>query len=496
MSIDPGWKPDPDFLERYAALRILGQGGMGAVFLARDLRLQRPVAIKFMRPDRAKEDRRTLKRFTNEARFTAGSEASLHRGGLRLGGHGGAGLHRLRIRAGRDLKSLLVEAKRGLEPELVRVLGLSMASALDQAHGHGLVHRDVKPHNVLLVEGWEERFRAGVELGWAKLTDFGLAKKVDDEATMMTRTGLVVGTPNYMAPEQVEGKAVDGRTDVYALGVVLYSALAGPGERRCFLAFTRGPLPELAELVPAAAPELAAAVMKAMAYDPRERWATAGEFAAALRAAAPPVEISGAVPLPPPRAAAQESVILPAEPAAASDSTTVVGRGAPSTMGRRLVAAMFLVAAMLLVGLAWWHRPRGPLDPDLREPRLTLEPVKDRVEIRWTSREPYRESFDLRNARGRIPGKAAWNDWIMPSPWEPPSAVAWNSTSGAKRPPCGPVCSCPRSGAGRARWPWTPRDVSPGPCHGSRGAVPVSFSSTSRGDRRPWPWTRRRLPSW
>ncbi len=196
LGIAPDWKPDPEFLARYTALRVLGKGGMGAVFLAKDKRLDRKVAIKFLRPDCVKEDQNTLKRFTNEARFTAGLKHPSIVQVFDSGMTAGQAYIVYEFISGRDLKSLLKKRDAAIEPSIVKAIGFSMLMALDQAHSHGIVHRDVKPHNVLLVDDWEEQFNKGVILGWAKITDFGLAKNIEDSTTMMTREGMVVGTPN------------------------------------------------------------------------------------------------------------------------------------------------------------------------------------------------------------------------------------------------------------------------------------------------------------
>src|SRR5919106_101189 len=195
----------------YRVDSLVGRGGMGVVYRATDLSLGRPVALKLIAPELA-EDESFRARFLREPRLAASLDHPNVIPIYEAGEHDGQLYLAMRFVEGEDLKSLL-EREGKLAPE--RALGIlgQVAGALDAAHRRALVHRDVKPANVLL-DGE----------GHVYLTDFGITKQVGGEST---DTGRVVGTFDYLAPEQIRGEPVDGRTDTYALGCVLYECLAG-----------------------------------------------------------------------------------------------------------------------------------------------------------------------------------------------------------------------------------------------------------------------------
>ncbi|MDP9386227.1 MAG: serine/threonine protein kinase, partial [Actinomycetota bacterium] len=202
-------------LGRYRLGRRLGAGGFGTVFEAVDERLERLVAVKVIpsdteAPARAARESLAAARLDHPgivAVFDAGQEP-------------GARYLVSELVHGRTLAQLEAEDELS-DRDVVRV-GLALTDALAHAHERGVVHRDVKPQNVMVPD---RRAWGGDRRGAAKLTDFGVAHLVDDDA--LTRTGDVVGTLAYMAPEQAAGRRVDARTDLYALGLVLYEALAG-----------------------------------------------------------------------------------------------------------------------------------------------------------------------------------------------------------------------------------------------------------------------------
>jgi serine/threonine protein kinase len=262
----------------------IGRGGMGVVFRATQLSLGRQVALKLVAPELA-EDPEFRERFKREARLAAGidhpnvvpvHQAEEQDGHLYIA---------MRYVPGTDLHALL-SARGRLEPaDAVRILE-QVAAALDAAHEQGLVHRDVKPANVLLSG------KPGKEHVY--LTDFGVTKHIASGAGM-TRTGAFVGTLDYVSPEQVQGAAVDGRADVYALGCVLYELLTGvvPFQRDSdaakLFAHMSDPPPRPSERIALVDAALDAVVVQAMDKDPGERYPTAGEMAAAARAAVGPV---------------------------------------------------------------------------------------------------------------------------------------------------------------------------------------------------------------
>jgi len=257
---------------RYSIGDLLGRGGMGEVRAGRDLRLDRDVAIKIL-SSRTASDPKVRRRFEAEARTAAGL---VHRNVVAVydsGDHEGTPFLVMERLPGRTLADELAEGP--IEPDRARRIVLDVLAALGAAHAAGIVHRDVKPANVLL----------GAD-GSAKVADFGIAKRED--GTDLTATGSVFGTLAYVAPEQVSGGSATPRSDVYGVGVVLYEALSG---RQAFPAgfpvavahaIEAGRATPLAELRPGLAPDLVAAVERAMATDPAARFATAAEMAHAL----------------------------------------------------------------------------------------------------------------------------------------------------------------------------------------------------------------------
>jgi len=255
---------------------IAGRGGMGIVYRATQLSLGRPVALKLIAPERA-SDAGFRERFERESRLAAAID---HPNVIPVYGAGEEAGHLylvMRYVAGTDLQALLARERR-LAPDRAAAIVGQVAAALDAAHAAGLVHRDVKPANMLL--GGEHAY----------LADFGLTRvALSDER--MTTTGHWLGTVDYMAPEQFEGGAVDARADVYALGCVLHTALTGETP------FPRGTVPAtmLAHLSdppprPSATPGVPEAfdrvIARALAKRPADRYPSAGDLARAARAAA------------------------------------------------------------------------------------------------------------------------------------------------------------------------------------------------------------------
>jgi hypothetical protein len=262
---------------QYRIIRLLGRGGMGAVYLARDLSLDREVAVKVVKTSSDSHD--VHERFRREAK-TAGRLS--HPNIVPLHSFGeveGMPYFVMGYVRGESLASRLQRDGRITEESGVRLIG-EIASALEHAHRQGVVHRDVKPENVLIDD----------ESGRAMLTDFGVAKAAGDGETM-TAHGAVIGTPHYMSPEQAEGiAAVDGRSDIYSLGVMAYAVLSGrlPFEGKTAADvltkhLTRQP-PPLRSLNPAISPSTAQAIERCLAKDPARRWADAKALRLALGA--------------------------------------------------------------------------------------------------------------------------------------------------------------------------------------------------------------------
>lgn len=256
-----------------------GRGGMGVVYRAHDPELDRTVAVKVIAPDLAREDGfRT--RFEREARATAQLD---HPNVIPVFGAGeddGRLYIAMRWVDGTDLGRLIQE-RGALEPRLAADLVAQAAAALDAAHAHGLVHRDVKPANLLLPSAARSH---------VYLTDFGLAKR-DETGAAITTTGNWLGTPDYAAPEQIEGRPLDARADVYALGCVLFAALTGrppfadvPRLRKGWAQVNEAP-PALRSIAPGVPAALEPVAAKALAKDPADRYRSAGELGAAALAA-------------------------------------------------------------------------------------------------------------------------------------------------------------------------------------------------------------------
>src|SRR5919199_2560575 len=262
----------------YRIERLLGEGATGAVYLATDEHLDRSVALKLLPPELSR-DQRFRKRFLREARLAAHLE---HPGIVPIYAAGEAdGQLYLAMRhvRGTDLRQILERDGR-LEPaRAIRILA-PVAEALDAAHAEGLVHRDVKPGNILVQE--DDR---------AFLADFGLAKHAAT-ANSLSREGAFSGTIDYIAPEQIEGSEVDGRADVYALACVLFESLTGrppfPRDTDVAVVFAhlKDPPPSLGALRPELPTELDLVLARGMAKDPDDRYRTAGELVADARSGA------------------------------------------------------------------------------------------------------------------------------------------------------------------------------------------------------------------
>lgn len=265
-----GLQPGATFAGRYEVKELLGAGGMGVVFKAVDRELQETIAIKTLKKEFVEQDPTALERFRSEIRL---ARRISHRNVVRthdIGEHGGVYFITMEFVEGRSLKEL-IRARGRLPLPVALSVGKQLARALEVAHEQGVIHRDIKPHNLVVEPD-----------GVLKVMDFGIARlAARPDRSGMTQTGMIVGTPEYMAPEQVTGGDVDHRIDIYAAGGVLYECLTG---RPPFVAETSYQLvaklleetpPHPQTLAPDVPAALDALVMAMLAKDPADRPPTA-----------------------------------------------------------------------------------------------------------------------------------------------------------------------------------------------------------------------------
>ncbi len=274
---------------QFRIVKRIGSGGMGSVYQAEQPEMNRHVAIKILHP-RYLSRSDLVSRFRREAR--AMSHLS-HPNTARVFLYGqledGACYFVMEYLEGRNLAQV-VRAEGPMPPERAVPIMTQVCGALDEAHQAGIIHRDLKPENIFLT------VQGGIE-DYPKVLDFGLAKVTEKQmapgSMILTREGMVFGTPEFMSPEQARGQKLDPRSDIYSLGVIVYELLTGklPFEARQSIEFIQlhaneAPIP-LSQRVPGRtfAPALEAAVMKALAKDRDDRYATAQEFGAALEQA-------------------------------------------------------------------------------------------------------------------------------------------------------------------------------------------------------------------
>lgn len=260
---------------RYRLTGRLGRGGMAEVFAAEDVRLGRTVAVKLLRSDLA-EDPVSKARFTREAQSVAGlnhhAVVAVYDSGEDTVAGQTVPYIVMELVEGRTIRDLLLNAE-APPPEQALIIVSGVLEALAYSHQHGIVHRDIKPANVIITHS-----------GAVKVMDFGIARALHGAQSTMTQTGMVMGTPQYLSPEQALGKAVDHRSDLYATGCLLYELLAlrppFTGETPLSVVYQHVqdiPVPpsEVSDVVPA---ELDGLVMRSLAKDPDDRFQSAEEM--------------------------------------------------------------------------------------------------------------------------------------------------------------------------------------------------------------------------
>jgi eukaryotic-like serine/threonine-protein kinase len=260
---------------RYELDGIVGRGGMAEVFRARDIRLDRIVAVKTLRDDLAR-DQTFQARFRREAQSAASlnhpSIVAVYDTGEDMVGHTPVPYIVMEYVDGRTLRDLLRDDRR-LLPERALEITDGVLRALDYSHRNGIVHRDIKPGNVMLTRN-----------GDVKVMDFGIARAVSDAQATMTQTAQVIGTAQYLSPEQARGERVDARSDLYSTGCLLYELLTGrppfTGDSPVAIAYQHvreNPIPP-SRVDPEIPPWADSIVLKAMAKDPGDRYQSAGEM--------------------------------------------------------------------------------------------------------------------------------------------------------------------------------------------------------------------------
>jgi len=339
----------PERLGPYLVEKPIGKGGMGIVYLASDPELNRHVAIKVLAPELA-ADPECVARFKREAASLARIRHPnlVH---IYAVGHD-AGRHYIAMEYVRGHTLARILRRRGrLHYATALSIFAQVAAALDKVHAAGIVHRDIKPGNIMIDEDHR-----------AILMDFGLAKPPGDRS--VTTANTLVGTPEYMAPELAEGEEADFRSDTYSLAIVLFEMLTGtpPFRGRSSIQTLRqhveAPVPSIIQLAPGVPEGLEAPIAKALAKKRSERYQSVREFAAALHAAVPAPELAsllgaGHTPETAPTLAVQTTGEQPTAPtvAAAETGATEATVGAGSRKRRRLLVAAGL-AAVAAVAIA------------------------------------------------------------------------------------------------------------------------------------------------
>jgi serine/threonine protein kinase len=359
-----------DIVSGYRIESILGRGGMAVVYLAEHDRLKRKVALKVLSPEIAADE-------TFRQRFVAESErlASVDHPNIipiyEAGEDDELLFIAMRYVESTDLKQLIVD-EGSLDPERAVSIVTQVAGALDAAHAKGLVHRDVKPANILVAVG------AGADGGdHAYLSDFGLTKRTQ-ETTGLTRTGFFMGTIDYIAPEQISGKGIDGRTDQYALACVLFECLSGrpPYQREddaaVLFSHLSEPPPNATTLRPELPAEIDTVISTGMAKEKEDRYPYCVAFARAARNALMP-----RVSTPPVGVASLETVAAP---------SPLQPGGAGRDVAEQDVAAAFPDAPPAETGRA----PTLPTPPSPHEPPPPFEPP------------PYEPPPEPRRSRGPL----------------------------------------------------------------------------------------------
>ena len=363
---------------KYRLERLLGKGGMGQVFLAHDLTLEREVAIKVLPPDVAQDDQ-VVRRFQQEAKTAAKLDHPNIIPIYRVESEGGLNYFVMKYISGTSLEDLLDKKEPLPVPEIQRILW-EAACALGHAHQRGVVHRDVKPANIMFDHD-----------GRVMLTDFGISKALQ-AATGLTATGMIIGTPHYMAPEQGKGAPVDGRADQYSLGVVGYRMItaelpfSGDSVHTIIYKHIYEEPPLASTKRPGIPASLTVAISRALAKEPDQRFPTMEDFATAVwpeQPVASPARSTG-----PARPRSRATADAPTEITGAPTTPLPPAKSrqpGPTSARRRSRAPAVIGAVVVAAGVGGYLI----LGREPTAPRSTLPaPSVDTVRIRDTVRVP------------------------------------------------------------------------------------------------------------
>jgi len=340
----------------YRIERLLGKGGMGQVFLAHDLTLEREVAIKVLPPDVAQDDQ-VVRRFQQEAKTAAKLDHPNIIPIYRVESEGGLNYFVMKYISGTSLEDLLDKKEPLAVPEIQRILW-EAACALGHAHQRGVVHRDVKPANIMFDHD-----------GRVMLTDFGISKALQ-AATGLTATGMIIGTPHYMAPEQGKGSPVDGRADQYSLGVVGYRMItaelpfSGDSVHTIIYKHIYEEPPLASTKRPGIPGALTVAISRALAKEPDQRFPTMEDFATAVWPEQPVASPAKSRSAARPRARATadaptEITGAPTTPLPAAKSR----RPAPTPARRRSRLPAVIGVAVVVAGVVGYLAQKGSREP-------------------------------------------------------------------------------------------------------------------------------------
>lgn len=347
----------------FRIVRRLGQGGMGEVYLAEQISLGRQVAIKVLREDLAANPA-ALARFEAESKTVAQINHANVVQVYMIGKRQGRSYMVLEYVEGKSLGEFLARQGR-LDAPVVLSLMRQVATALHRASELGIVHRDIKPANILLTRK-----------GQAKIADFGLARCLDQEQHVdLTRSGTTVGTPVYMSPEQIEGKPVDARSDIYSFGVTCYHMLAGRPPFKGSNAFelslkhVREEPPPLEKFCPETPPALIAIVDKMLAKKPSARYQSAQELLKDIARVREAVHTGTDTLL----LQSDANQTIPKDESSASRPVPVWKRPAMILVGVGVLALGVLAAVLLVVGSFWNRTPDSPESALVAAPNLAVE---------------------------------------------------------------------------------------------------------------------------